>query len=126
MKLQPDKSDVQTINGYGLGWVAVNGEKITNSVIIGSRGQRIDWGCSRFEELAEAHFARLAGLEAELVIFGSGSRIRFPQASWLRPLIEQRIGLETMDSAAACRTYNILASEGRNVVAALVLETPVA
>ncbi len=122
MKLQPDKSDVQTINGYGPGWVAVNGEKITNSVIIGSRGQRIDWGCSRFEELAEAHFARLAGLEAELVIFGSGSRIRFPQASWLRPLIEQRIGLETMDSAAACRTYNILASEGRSVVVALLVE----
>ncbi len=122
MKLQPDKSDVQTINGYGLGWVAVNGEKITHSVVIGSRGQRIDWGCSRFEELAEAHFARLAGLEAELVIFGSGSRIRFPQASWLRPLIEQRIGLETMDSAAACRTYNILASEGRSVVVALLVE----
>ena len=122
MKLQPDKSDVQTINGYGPGWVAVNGEKITHSVVIGSRGQRIDWGCSRFEELAEAHFARLAGLEAELVIFGSGSRIRFPQASWLRPLIEQRIGLETMDSAAACRTYNILASEGRNVVVALLVE----
>ncbi len=122
MKLQPDKSDVQTINGYGPGWVAVNGEKITHSVIIGSRGQRIDWGCSRFEELAEAHFARLAGLEAELVIFGSGSRIRFPQASWLRPLIEQRIGLETMDSAAACRTYNILASEGRSVVVALLVE----
>ena len=122
MKLQPDKSDVQTINGYGPGWVAVNGEKITHSVIIGSRGQRIDWGCSRFEELAEAHFARLAGLEAELVIFGSGSRIRFPQASWLRPLIEQRIGLETMDSAAACRTYNILASEGRSVVVALLVK----
>ncbi|MFO1244326.1 MAG: Mth938-like domain-containing protein [Ramlibacter sp.] len=122
MKLQPDKSDVQTINGYGPGWVAVNGEKITHSVVIGSRGQRIDWGCSRFEELAEAHFARLAGLEAELVIFGSGSRIRFPQASWLRPLIEQRIGLETMDSAAACRTYNILASEGRSVVVALLVE----
>jgi uncharacterized protein len=122
MKLQPDKSDVQTINGYGPGWVAVNGEKITHSVVIGSRGQRIDWGCSRFEELAEAHFARLAGLEAELVIFGSGSRIRFPQASWLRPLIERRIGLETMDSAAACRTYNILASEGRSVVVALLVE----
>ena len=122
MKLQPDKSDVQTINGYGPGWVAVNGEKITNSVIIGSRGQRIDWGCSRFEELAEAHFARLAGLEAELVIFGSGSRIRFPRPSWLAALMARRIGIETMDTGAACRTYNILASEGRNVVLAALVE----
>ena len=64
----------------------------------------------------------LAALEAEVVIFGSGSRIRFPPPAWLKPLIEKRLGLETMDTQAACRTYNILAGEGRNVIAALLLE----
>ena len=122
MKLEPDNFDVQTIQGYGPGWVGVQGEKISHSVILGSKGQRIDWQCSRFEELTAAHFAPLADLDAELIIFGSGSRIRFPKPAWLQPLMAKRMGLETMDTGAACRTYNILAGEGRRVAVALVLE----
>lgn len=121
MKLQPDQSDAQTISGYGPGWVGVAGEKITHSVIIGSAGQRIEWA-SRFEDLALEHFVTLAALNVEVVIFGSGSRIRFPKPAWLAPLAARRIGLETMDTAAACRTYNILAQEGRDVAVALLLE----
>ena len=124
MKLQPDQSDVQSISGYGPGWVGVNGEKITHSVIIGSKGQRLEWPAARFEDLGPAHFEQLAGVDAEVVIFGSGSRIRFPQPAWLKPLMALRIGIETMDTAAACRTYNILAQEGRNVAVALLLEPP--
>lgn len=124
MKLQPDKSDVQTLTAYGPGWVAINNEKVEGSVVLGSRGERFAWGCSRFDELDEAHFAQLASLGAELVIFGSGERLRFPQPQWLKPIMAQRIGVETMDTAAACRTYNILASEGRHVVAALLIEAP--
>ena len=122
MKLQPDKSDVQSISGYGPGWVGVNGEKITHSVILSSRGERIAWPLERFEDLGAGHFELLAQVEAEVVIFGSGSRIRFPQAAWLKPLMAKRIGIETMDTAAACRTYNILAQEGRSVAVALLLE----
>ena len=122
MKLQPDKSDAQSISGYGPGWVGVNGEKITHSVIVSSKGERIAWPSSRFEDLGPDHFAQLAQLDAEVVIFGSGSRIRFPKAAWLQPLLARRIGIETMDTAAACRTYNILAQEGRSVAAALLLE----
>ena len=124
MKLQPDQSDVQSISGYGPGWVAVNGEKITASVIISSRGERLAWPADRFEDLVAGHFAQLATIDAEIVIFGSGSRIRFPQAAWLQPLIARRIGVETMDTAAACRTYNVLAQEGRDVAVALLLEQP--
>jgi uncharacterized protein len=124
MKLQPDKSDVQSISGYGPGWVGVDGEKITHSVIISSNGARVDWRLERFEDLAAEHFEQLALLEAEVVIFGSGSRIRFPHAAWLSPLMARRIGVETMDTAAACRTYNILAQEGRSVAVALLLEQP--
>jgi uncharacterized protein len=123
MKLQPDQFDVQAISGYGPGWVGVNGEKITHSVIVASTGERIAWNASRFDELGPDHFAELAKLGPEVAIFGSGGRIRFPKPAWLKPLIEAGVGLETMDTAAACRTYNILAQEGRKVAVALLLET---
>jgi uncharacterized protein len=123
MKLQPDQFDVQAISGYGPGWVGVNGEKITHSVIVASTGERIVWNASRFDELGPDHFAELAKLGPEVAIFGSGGRIRFPKPAWLKPLIEAGVGLETMDTAAACRTYNILAQEGRKVAVALLLET---
>ena len=122
MKFQPDRSNAQTISGYGPGWIGIDADKITHSVIIGSGGLRQPWPCARFEDLTPEHFAQLAGLETELVIFGSGLRNRFPPPAWLAPLIAQRLGLETMDTQAACRTYNILAGEGRNVIVALLLE----
>jgi uncharacterized protein len=123
MKFQPDTITVQSISGYGPGWVAIRNEKITSSVVIGSGGERFDWACNRFEDLTTEHFRQLAAMNTELVIFGSGIRIRFPQAAWIRPLIEKQTGIETMDTQAACRTYNILAAEGRNVVVALLIES---
>ena len=124
MKLQPDPSDGQTITAHGPGWVAINHERVASSVVLGSRGERFAWDAARFEALGAAHFAALAALGAELVIFGSGARTRFPQQAWLAPLMAQRVGVETMDTAAACRTYNILAGEGRHVIAALLIEPP--
>ena len=124
MKFQPEKSDLPSIRGYGPGWVSIDGERVTQSFAIGSRGQRIDWQCTRFADLTLEHFSKLAEFSPELVIFGSGERIRFPRPDWLQTLYARRIGLETMDMAAACRTYNILAAEGRDVVLALLIETP--
>ena len=127
MKLQPDRLDVQSILGYGPGWVGLGhqgvAEKIEHSVVIGSGGEKMDWQCVRFEDLTEAHFSQLAASQPELVIFGSGHRLRFPPPALLRELMARRIGVETMDTLAACRTYNILAGEGRRVTAALLIET---
>ena len=127
MKLQPDKLDVQSILGYGPGWVGLgyNGvaEKIERSIVIGSRGEKFDWQCARFEDLTEEHFTSLAATQPELVIFGSGARLRFAPPAFMRALMHKRIGIETMDTLAACRTYNILAGEGRQVIAALLIET---
>lgn len=122
MKLQPDKSKAQTITAHGPGWVAIDNQKVDASVVLGSRGERFAWDARHFDELGAAHFAQLARLDAELVIFGSGTRLRFPHPAWLAPLMAQRTGVETMDTAAACRTYNILAGEGRHVIAALLIE----
>jgi uncharacterized protein len=125
MKLQPDKSNSLTINAYGPGWIEVNGQKFMHSLVVSSlQGASPNvWEVSRFEDLTPADFELLAHSGAELVIFGSGQRLRFPQPAWLASLISMGMGLETMDTAAACRTYNILASEGRKVVVALLLET---
>jgi len=127
MKLQPDQLDAQSILGYGPGWIGLGNkgvaEKIEHSVVIGSRGEKFDWVCSRFEDLTEEHFSRLVATRPELVIFGSGTRLRFPPPAFLRGLMAARIGVETMDTIAACRTYNILAGEGRIVLAALLMET---
>ncbi len=121
MKFQPDQF-ATAITAYGPGWIAVGGERITHSVVLQGGGERADWACTRFEQLTAGHFEQLARIRPELVVFGSGERLRFPRPVLLRPLVEAGIGIETMDTAAACRTYNILAGEGRRVVAALLLE----
>lgn len=121
MKFQADKSDAQNITGYGPGWIAVDKQNYEHSLLLSSRGLLKAWSCTSFEELTEAHFEELAQLDAEVIIFGSGAKNRFPPVAWLKPLMMKRIGLETMDTASACRTYNVLAGEGRNVVAALLL-----
>lgn len=130
MKLQPDKSDTQVITGYGPGWVSVGffvdgkpqQEKLTHSFVIGSHGERLDWPGISFDQLTAAHFEQLAQMQPELVVFGSGSKLRFPSPANQRALMEARIGLETMDTLAACRTYNILAGEGRHVLAVLLAD----
>jgi uncharacterized protein len=80
------------------------------------------WPVSGFEALAAEDFRFIAELKPEIVILGTGSRQRFPGRELSRSLAESGAGVEVMDSRAACRTYNILASEGRKVVAAIVLE----
>ena len=125
MKLQPDKSNSLTINAYGEGWIEVNGQRFDHSLIVSSLpGAAVQtWPVSVFDALTTENFDVLGQTGAELVIFGSGKRLRFPKPHWLQTLVGQGLGLETMDTAAACRTYNILASEGRKVVLAVLLES---
>ena len=126
MKLHADKPDANTITAYGDGWIAVNGERLSQSVVLASSGERIDWRCSAHDELDARHFESLLELvnaPPELVIFGSGKRLRFVRPALLQSLINKGIGVETMDTQAACRTFNILAGEGRTVLAALLIES---
>lgn len=122
MKLQPDRFDTLSVNAHGPGWVAVNGQKWSESVVVSSQGELFGWNCPGFEQLTAAHFEQLLASQPELVIFGSGTRLRFAPPAMLRSLIEKGVGVECMDTLAACRTYNILAGEGRKVVAALLIE----
>lgn len=123
MKLQPDRQpSLNTVSAYGPNYIEINAQRYDHSIILGPGGPVLEWSCSRFEDLKTEDFALIASQKPAVVIFGSGQKIRFPQAELLKPLIQARIGIETMDLQAACRTYNILMAEGRNVIAALLIE----
>ena len=125
MKLHADRLEgVNAVFGHGPGEISINKTVYRHSVIVPWQGDIRAWDVTSFESLRAEHFQQVADIRPELVIFGSGARIRFPAAALLRPLIERGIGVETMDTGAACRTYNVLAAEGRSVVLAAVL-TPV-
>jgi uncharacterized protein len=123
MKFQPDTLDgVNSITRQEPGRVWVGPTAFTLSVLVPWVGEVQAWEAANLAELSAAHFERVAAFRPEVVIFGSGPKLRFAPAALLRPLIEARIGIETMDTAAACRTYNVLVSEKRKVLAALLLE----
>ena len=125
MKLQAERMEgSNAISRHGPGGVAVNGVEHTQSVVVPWTGEVLNWDVSSFDALSVAHFEFLASLKPELVIFGSGARLRFAKPALLKPLFDARIGVETMDSAAACRTYNVLLAESRAVIAALIFEAP--
>ncbi len=125
MKMQADRMEGQNaISRHGPDGIIVNGAEHRESTVVPWRGVVAPWGTDDFDALSADHFATLAALAPELVIFGSGRRLRFPKPVLLQPLMARRIGFETMDTAAACRTYNVLLAEGRAVVAALLFEAP--
>jgi len=122
MKLSvDDSSSAYTIRGYGDAEVVINDETFRTSVVVTPRQLLRDWGPQRFEELDQEHLADLMALEPEVILLGTGARTRFPHGRLLALAAERRIGLEVMDTPAACRTFNILAAEGRNVAAALLM-----
>lgn len=107
------------INGYGDGYVIVNQARHAMSAIVLPE-RVIAWPTRRFEDLTLADFEMLAQLRREIVLLGTGARLRFPRPELARPLIDARIGFEVMDAPAACRTYNFLMDESRQVAAALL------
>lgn len=109
------------ITGYGTGHVLVNGVRHEKSLIVMPERIIDDWQVANFEGLSAAHFELLASLKPEVVLLGTGPALHFPHPALTRCLAEARIGLEVMDTNAACRTYNILMAEGRRVAAALLL-----
>jgi uncharacterized protein len=123
MKMQADRAEgTNAIARHGPHGVLVNGIEHRSSVIVPWQGDVQSWNVSSFEALSEADFERLAAMGPELVVFGSGARLRFPRPALMHALMSRRIGLETMDTPAACRTYNVLLAEGRSVIAALLFD----
>jgi uncharacterized protein len=126
VKFQPDHlAGTNAITRHEPGALWVGNQRFDRSVLVPWRGEIRPWAPPTVDQLSREDFDAVLALKPELVIFGSGPRIRFVSPALLRSLIDGGIGVETMDTAAACRTYNVLVAEGRSAVAALLLE-PVA
>jgi uncharacterized protein len=123
LKLQSDPhSGANTITGYGDGYVEINQTPYAHAVLLSSDGAISAWPVESFDDLEASDFTQMVDLKPELILIGTGSRQRFPKPELLKSLILANIGFEIMDSQAACRTYNILVGEGRQVLLALIVE----
>lgn len=122
MKLTQDTgSDRYLIGGYDRGELRVNGTVHTRSLLVSPQRIAPDWAPQGFEDLVPEHFDLLLEWAPEVVLIGTGARQRFPDAAIRRLFQARGVGLEVMDTAAACRTYNILVLEDRRVAAALLM-----
>jgi uncharacterized protein len=114
-------NDQNTFTGYGEGYVMVNAVRYDRSLVVLPGRPVGAWAVAGVETLREEDFEFLAGLGAEIVLVGTGERLRFLHPRLTQSLARARVGVEVMDTRAACRTYNILVAEGRKVAAALIL-----
>ncbi len=116
-----DLNDGYAVQSYAEGLVVINQQPHSRSLIVMPDRVITDWRPDSFEDLADEDFQYLADLEPEIVVLGTGARQRFPSPALYTPIMTRGIGFEIMDTAAACRTYNILMSEGRRIAAALMM-----
>lgn len=111
------------IRSYGPGLFKINTEEHRGSLIV-SVNTVIEWPPTSVADLTEGHIKCLLELDPEVVIIGTGSRANQNMTAFIRPLVEAGTGFELMDTASACRTYNVLVSESRKVVAGLLMIQP--
>jgi uncharacterized protein len=122
VKIERDQPEGRnTFTGYGDGYVEVNAKRYHESIVVSADRIVTDWPAASVEALSADHMAAIVELKPELVVLGTGAKFQFPEAKILAPVYKAGIGVEVMDTPAACRTYNILLGEGRAVVAALIV-----
>ena len=112
---------LQLFSGYGAEYVAINNVRYEECMVVTPQAVT-EWTVTAFDQLTGADFGFIGELKPDVVIFGTGAAQRFPRPELARALAATGTGVEVMDSRAACRTYNILAAEGRKVVAAILIE----
>lgn len=111
----------QTVTGYEENWVEINAIKFSHSLLVMPEQAPVRWNVAAFSSLTIEHFSEIESLEPDVVILGTGNRQHFIHPQLIANLTLRRIGVECMDNQAACRTYNILMTEGRKVALALIL-----
>ena len=123
MKLHPaNTAGLNLFTAYGEAYVEVNQARHEKNLIVLPERVVTEWTAASFATLAASDLEALHHLGCQIILLGTGGHLRFPPAAWLKPFAEAGIGLEIMDLPAACRTYNILAAEGRQVAAALLFD----
>jgi uncharacterized protein len=121
MKFHLSQAAGNVVTGLGPGWIRIGATEYRENLVLTSEAVATGWAASGFEGLVDSDFAQLLAQKPEVVLFGAGPAIRFPHPGLTRSLTQAGVGIEVMDTAAACRTFNILAAEGRSVVAALLV-----
>lgn len=122
MKLSEDYTyGSNVIRAYARDSIEINDQRYPSSLIVGNTQLIEDWGVTHVDHITTEHWLQLISLEPEIIIIGTGDEIIFPHPSSYAECINKGIGVEFMDSGAACRTYNILLSEDRPVVAAIIM-----
>lgn len=122
MTLSLDENHAQyQIRGYQPGQIQVNDQIYTTSLIVSPFKLITDWKPQSLNELTYEYLVDAVVLEPAILLIGTGEKIEFPSIELYGELINKGIGVEIMDTGAACRTYNALAAEDRNVVAALII-----
>lgn len=122
MKLHlANPGDTKLFTAHGSGHVMVNGERFERSIVVLAEEVRSDWNVAGFDGLEEGHFNYFLALKPDVLLLGTGEKQRFPHPRLYRALTDAGIGVECMDTPAACRTYNILVTEDRKVVAAILI-----
>jgi len=109
------------ITAYSESFIEVNKHRHVGSLIVMPQELILDWGVKSFTELTEQHLSKIAEFNSEVVLLGTGEKHQFLHPKIYQALAIKGIPIECMTTAAACRTFNILMSEGRNVLAALIL-----
>ena len=101
--------------------IVINGVRHAASLLVTPLALVADWPVTSVQTLTSAHLSAVLEQHPEVVLLGTGAQLHFPTPEVMRPLIDAGIGFEVMDTGAACRTYNILMAEGRQVLAALII-----
>jgi uncharacterized protein len=123
MKLHSSSTQqYQTVTGYDAAGVEINAQRYEFSLLVLPETAPRPWPVARFEDLTAEHFEAIAADAPDVVVLGTGERQRFVHPRLVAALSAKRIGVECMDSHAACRTYNILMGEGRKVTLALIID----
>jgi uncharacterized protein len=112
---------INVIRGYSAGEIRTNAQSIREAVILSATQLLIEPDLHSVADLGDSAHAQLMNLEPELVLIGTGGRQQFPAASFGAQFLRAGVGYEVMDTGAACRTFNVLVSEGRRVAAVLLL-----
>jgi uncharacterized protein len=121
MKLHLQAPASNVVTGFGVGWVRVGTDEYRENILLLPDAVVKGWAPAGFAALVERDFGGLLNYEPEIVLLGTGSTQRFPHPRLTAALVEAHVGVEVMDTAAACRTFNILVAEGRRVAAALTV-----
>jgi uncharacterized protein len=119
MKFHLSRTEGNVFTGYGPGYVRLGVVEYRSNILVTPERVVDGWAAGGFDALREADFAALGELKPEVVLLGTGVSLRFPHPRLMRTLTDAGIGVEVMDTPAVCRTFNILAAEGRKVAAAV-------